>query len=196
MIFCTIKSKPLALPWGRTPRLDSGVRVSIHIVRVYVRENKNNCVPYGGSVDGSSTSGSADGSLGSGPKPTRDWALPWPVIDSVSYLRSFVYGGVLEKDPAPHLTARQEQAVQVSSGSNVQKGEEQVTLFDSIKHCFVSLDAPAAAHQASGSGSGAGAEVSVSSAEGNVVEENVLPEGAFLDLTDPECDVTVVGGKD
>ncbi|GJR15830.1 hypothetical protein Tco_0798482 [Tanacetum coccineum] len=41
----------------------------------------------------------------------------------------------------------------------VQKGEEQVTLFDSIKHCFVSLDAPAVAHQASGSGSGAGAEV-------------------------------------
>ncbi|GKE29500.1 beta-glucosidase 24-like protein, partial [Tanacetum coccineum] len=35
----------------------------------------------GGSADGSSTSGSADGSLGSGPEPTRDWALPWPVID-------------------------------------------------------------------------------------------------------------------
>ncbi|GKA43828.1 hypothetical protein Tco_0736552 [Tanacetum coccineum] len=107
-------------------------------------------------------------------------------------------GGVLEKDPAPHLTARQEQAVQVLSsnkapfrrypecflalvglspyysfGENtypafegpdrmdmalldyirtadprkvqaveVQKGEEQVTLFDSIKHCFVSLNAP------------------------------------------------------
>ncbi|GKB21556.1 hypothetical protein Tco_0855479 [Tanacetum coccineum] len=28
MMFCTIESKPLALPWGRTPRLDSGVRVS------------------------------------------------------------------------------------------------------------------------------------------------------------------------
>ncbi|GKC96343.1 hypothetical protein Tco_1161785, partial [Tanacetum coccineum] len=70
----------------------------------------------------------------------------------------------------------------------VQKGEEQVTLFDSIKHCFVSLNAPAAAHQASGSGSGAGAEVS---AEGNVVEENVIPESAFLNPTDPECDVTV-----
>ncbi|GKE06484.1 hypothetical protein Tco_1398502, partial [Tanacetum coccineum] len=41
------------------------------------------------------------------------------------------------------------------------------------------------------SGSGAGAEVSVSSAEGNVVEENVIPKGAFLNLTDPECDVTV-----
>ncbi|GKC11947.1 hypothetical protein Tco_1008729 [Tanacetum coccineum] len=74
----------------------------------------------------------------------------------------------------------------------VQKGEEQVTLFDSIKHCFVSLDAPAAAHQASGSGSGAGAEVSAPSVEGNVVEENVIPEGTFLDLTDPECDVAVV----
>ncbi|GKD47573.1 hypothetical protein Tco_1276549, partial [Tanacetum coccineum] len=54
--------------------------------------------------------------------------------------------------------------------------------FDSIKHCFVSLDAPAAVHQASGSGSGAG----------DGAEENVLPEGAFLDLSDPECDVTVV----
>ncbi|GKA07660.1 hypothetical protein Tco_0686884 [Tanacetum coccineum] len=27
MIFCTIKSKPLALPWRRTPRLDSDVRI-------------------------------------------------------------------------------------------------------------------------------------------------------------------------
>ncbi|GJS83796.1 hypothetical protein Tco_0750337, partial [Tanacetum coccineum] len=25
---CTIKCKPLVLPWGRTPRLNSGVRVS------------------------------------------------------------------------------------------------------------------------------------------------------------------------
>ncbi|GJV65620.1 hypothetical protein Tco_1476448 [Tanacetum coccineum] len=156
-------------------------------------------------------------------------------------------GGVLEKDPAPHLTARQEQAVRILSsnkapfrrypecflalvglspyypfGENtypafegpdrkdmglldyirtadprkvqaveVQKGEEQVTLFDSIKHCFVSLDAPAAAHQASGSGSGAGAEVSAPSVEGNVVEENVIPESAFLNPIDPEFDVTV-----
>ncbi|GKD38334.1 hypothetical protein Tco_1258541 [Tanacetum coccineum] len=180
----------------------------------------------------------------------KNWADHFFWVDSRVFPISvpLYTGGVLEKDPAPHLTARQEQAVQVLSsnkapfrrypecflalvglspyypfGENtypafegpdrtdmglldyirtadprkvqaveVQKGEEQVTLFDSIKHCFVSLDAPAAAHQASGSGSGAGAEVSVSSAEGNVVEENVLPEGAFLDLTDPECDVTVV----
>ncbi|GJU76054.1 gypsy type transposase [Tanacetum coccineum] len=157
-------------------------------------------------------------------------------------------GGVLEKDPAPHLTARQEQAIQVLSsnkapfrrypecclalvglnpyypfGENtypaferpdgtdmglldyirtadprkvqaveVQKGEEQVTLFDSTKQCFVSLDAPAAVQQASGSGSGTGAAVSALSAEENVVEENVISEGTFLDLTDPEGDVAGV----
>ncbi|GJS91262.1 hypothetical protein Tco_0773898 [Tanacetum coccineum] len=39
--------------------------------------------------------------------------------------------------------------------------------------------------------SGAGTEVSVSFAERNVVEESVIPEGAFLNPTDPECDVTV-----
>ncbi|GKF55290.1 hypothetical protein Tco_0165630, partial [Tanacetum coccineum] len=58
-----------------------------------------------------------------------------------------------------------------------------------IKHCFVSLDAPATTHQASGSGSGAGAEVSAPSAEGNVVEENRQPEKAkrkkLLKRSDP-----------
>ncbi|GJY63653.1 hypothetical protein Tco_0465113 [Tanacetum coccineum] len=65
----------------------------------------------------------------------------------------------------------------------VQKGEEQVTLFDSIKHCFVSLDAPAAAHQASGSGSGAGAEVSVSLlSRGRVMLKRMsIPESAFVE---------------
>nr|GEW85279.1 hypothetical protein [Tanacetum cinerariifolium] len=33
VIFCTNEGKPLALPWGRDPRLDSGVRVSTHVVR-------------------------------------------------------------------------------------------------------------------------------------------------------------------
>nr|GEX83422.1 hypothetical protein [Tanacetum cinerariifolium] len=32
-ILCTSESNPLALPWGRTPRLDSGVRVRNHVVR-------------------------------------------------------------------------------------------------------------------------------------------------------------------
>ncbi|GJU77278.1 hypothetical protein Tco_1274348 [Tanacetum coccineum] len=156
-------------------------------------------------------------------------------------------GGVLEKDPAPHLTARQEQAVQILSsnkapfrrypewylalvglspyypfGENtypafegpdrtdmglldyirtanprkvqaveVQKGEEHVTLLDSTKRCFMSLDAPAVV-QASGSGSGAGPGVSAPSAEENVAEENVIPVGTYLDLVDPEDDLTVV----
>ena len=30
-VSCTNESKPLALPWGRTPRLSSGVRVSTHV---------------------------------------------------------------------------------------------------------------------------------------------------------------------
>ncbi|GJU92405.1 hypothetical protein Tco_1304828 [Tanacetum coccineum] len=33
MISCTNESKPLALSWGRTLRLDSGVRVRKHVVR-------------------------------------------------------------------------------------------------------------------------------------------------------------------
>nr|GEV85235.1 hypothetical protein [Tanacetum cinerariifolium] len=33
MIFYTNKSKPLSLPWGRAPRLESGVIVSTHVVR-------------------------------------------------------------------------------------------------------------------------------------------------------------------
>ncbi|GJY09717.1 hypothetical protein Tco_0377902 [Tanacetum coccineum] len=157
-------------------------------------------------------------------------------------------GGMLEKDPAPHLTVRQEQAVQILSSNKapfrrypecflvlvglspyypfdentypaferpdktdmglldyirtadprkvqaveVQKGEEQVKLLDSIKHCFVSLDAPVVVQQEGGSGSGAGPEVSAPSAEENVVaEENVIPVGTYLDLMDPEGDLTV-----
>ncbi|GKC53485.1 hypothetical protein Tco_1076230 [Tanacetum coccineum] len=127
----------------------------------------------------------------------------------------------------PHLTAHQEQAVQVLSSNKapfrqypecflalvdmglldyirtadprkvqaveVQKGGEQVTLLESIKHCFVSLDAPVAVHQASGSGSGAGPEVFAPSAGENVVaEENVIPVGAYVDLVDPEGDLTMV----
>ncbi|GJV81415.1 hypothetical protein Tco_1517285 [Tanacetum coccineum] len=157
-------------------------------------------------------------------------------------------GGVLEKDPAPHLIARQEQAVQVLSTNKapfrrypecflvlvglspyypfdentypaferpdktdmglldyirtadprkvqaveVQKGEEQVKLLDSIKHCFVSLDTPAVAQQEGGSGSGTGPEVSAPAAEENVVaEEDIVPVGTYLDLTDPEDDLIV-----
>ncbi|GKA01070.1 hypothetical protein Tco_0673735 [Tanacetum coccineum] len=194
---------------------------------------------------------SAPSCLSKPPDSIKNWADHFFWVDSRVFPISvpLYTGGVLEKDPAPHLTARQEQAVQILSsnkapfrrypecflalvglspyypfGENtypafegpdrtdmglldyirtadprkvqaveVQKGEEQVTLLDSIKHCFVSLDAPATVQQASGSGSGAGLEVSALSAEENVaVEENVIPESTFLDFTDPEGDVAVV----
>ncbi|GJW97221.1 hypothetical protein Tco_0179029, partial [Tanacetum coccineum] len=185
------------------------------------------------------------------PDSIKNWADHFFWVDSwVFHISVPLYtGSVLEKDPAPYLTARQEQAVQVLSsnkapfrqypecflalvglspyypfGENtypvfegpdrtdmglldyirtanlrkvqaveVQKGEEQVTLLESIKHCFVSLDAPDAVHQASGSGSGAGPEVSVPSAGENVVAEgNVIPVGTYVDLVDPEDNLTVV----
>ncbi|GJT95347.1 hypothetical protein Tco_1090865 [Tanacetum coccineum] len=153
--------------------------------------------------------------------------------------------GALEKDPAPHLTARQEQAVQVLSTNKapfrrypecflvlvglslyypfdentypsferpdktdmglldyirtadprkvqaveVQKGEEQVKLLDSIKHCFVSLDPPAVAQQEGGSGSGAGPEVFAPAAKENVAAENIVSVGTYLDLEDPKDDL-------
>ncbi|GKB58015.1 hypothetical protein Tco_0914201 [Tanacetum coccineum] len=162
---------------------------------------------------------SAPSCLSKPPDSIKNWADHFFWVDSRVFPISvpLYTGGVLEKDPAPHLTAHQEQAVQILSSNKahfrrhglldyirtadprkvqaveVQKGEEQVTLLDSIKHCFVSLDAPAAVQQASSSGSGVGPEVSAPSAEENVVvEENVIPEGAYLDLTDPEGDVAVV----
>ncbi|GJW15877.1 hypothetical protein Tco_0020010 [Tanacetum coccineum] len=194
---------------------------------------------------------SAPSCLSKPPDSIKNWADHFFWVDSRVFPISvpLYTGGVLEKDPAPHLTARQEQAVQVLSsnkapfrrypecflalvglspyypfGENtypaferpdrtdmglldyirtadprkvqaveVQKGEEQVTLLDSIKHCFVSLDAPVAVQQASGSGSGAGPAVSAPSAKENVVaEENVISVGTYLDLVDPEGNLTVV----
>ncbi|GKF17136.1 hypothetical protein Tco_0062054, partial [Tanacetum coccineum] len=75
----------------------------------------------------------------------------------------------------------------------VEKREEQVKLLDSIKHCFVSLDAPAVAQQEGGSGSGAGPEVSAPAPEEHVTtEENIVSMGTYLDLVDLEDDLTVV----
>ncbi|GJY34754.1 hypothetical protein Tco_0419223 [Tanacetum coccineum] len=66
MIFCTIKGKPLALPWGRTPRLDSGVRVSNVLRTDRLIGGSADGSSISGSADRSSTSGSADGSSTSG----------------------------------------------------------------------------------------------------------------------------------
>ncbi|GKB03751.1 hypothetical protein Tco_0831894, partial [Tanacetum coccineum] len=166
---------------------------------------------------------SAPSCLSKPPDSIKNWADHFFWVDSKVFPISvpLYMGGVLEKDPAPHLTARQEQAVQVLSSNKapfrrypeymglldyirtadprkvqaveVQKGEEQVKMLDSIKHFFVSLDAPAVVQQEGGSGSGAGPEVSAPSAEENVVaEENIILVGTYLDLMDLEGDLTVV----
>nr|GFB87086.1 hypothetical protein [Tanacetum cinerariifolium] len=49
MILILTKGKPLALPWGRTLRLDSGVRVRNHVIRG-IRKIEN-IVPFGVSED-------------------------------------------------------------------------------------------------------------------------------------------------
>ncbi|GJW50358.1 hypothetical protein Tco_0091709 [Tanacetum coccineum] len=55
------------------------------------------------------------------------------------------------------------------------------------------MDALAAIQQEGGSGSGASPEVSAPFVEGHVVaEENIIPVGSYLDLVDPEGDLTVV----
>ncbi|GJU32434.1 hypothetical protein Tco_1176023 [Tanacetum coccineum] len=196
---------------------------------------------------------SAPSCLSKPPDSIKNWADHFFWVDSrVFPISAPLYtGDVLEKHPAPHLTARQEQAVQVLSSNkapfrrypecflvlvglspyypfdentypaferpdktdmglldyirtadprkvqavDVQKGEEQVKLLDSIKHCFVSLDAPDVVQQEGGSGSGVGPEVSAPSAEENVVaEENIIPVGTYLDLMDSE-DYLIVAEK-
>ncbi|GKE12369.1 hypothetical protein Tco_1415920, partial [Tanacetum coccineum] len=196
-------------------------------------------------------SSSAPSCLSKPPDSIKNWADHFFWVDSRVFPISvpLYKGGPLEKDPAPHLTAHQEQAVHLLSTNKapfrrypecflalvglsiyypfdentypafegpdkkdmglldyirtadprkvqaveVEKGREQVKLLDSIKHCFVSLDTPAAAQQEGGSGSGAGLEVSTPAPEEHIVAgENVVSMGTYLDLVDPEDDLTVV----
>ncbi|GJZ60817.1 hypothetical protein Tco_0616633, partial [Tanacetum coccineum] len=67
----------------------------------------------------------------------------------------------------------------------VQKGDDQVTLLESTRHCFMPLVIPAAG----GSSSAAAAEVSAPTEEG---QEDVAPEEAYLELADPDEGTTAV----
>ncbi|GJX86440.1 hypothetical protein Tco_0337214 [Tanacetum coccineum] len=67
----------------------------------------------------------------------------------------------------------------------VQKGDDQVTLLESTRHCFMPLVIPAA----EGSSSATAAEVSASTEEG---QEDVAPEEAYLELEDPDEGTTAV----
>ncbi|GKC70703.1 hypothetical protein Tco_1116586, partial [Tanacetum coccineum] len=101
-------------------------------------------------------------------------------------------GGVLEKDPAPHLTARQEQAVQPFERPDL-KNRHWVCLtisglLDPGLVQAVDVQKGATKEQFSV----AGPEVSAPTAEENVVaEENIISVGTYLDLMDPEGDLTV-----
>ncbi|GKD96691.1 hypothetical protein Tco_1380588 [Tanacetum coccineum] len=144
-------------------------------------------------------------------------------------------GGVLEKDPAPHLTARQEQTVKLLESHTapfrrypecflclvglslyypfddnsypaferpdetdmglldfiktvdprkvraveVQKGDDQVTLLESTRHCFMPLVIPAAG----GSSSIAATEIPAPTKRG---QEGDAEENAYLELADPD----------
>ncbi|GJR74417.1 hypothetical protein Tco_0086782 [Tanacetum coccineum] len=127
--------------------------------------------------------------------------------------------GILEKDLAPHLTACQEQTVKLLESHKapfrrypecflclvemglfdfiktadprkvqaveVQKGEEQVKLLESTQHCFMPLKTRASG----GSSSATDAEVPTLAGEGL---EDVAAEDAYLELADPDEDMTVV----
>ncbi|GKB12309.1 hypothetical protein Tco_0846232 [Tanacetum coccineum] len=85
--------------------------------------------------------------------------------EGIPYLRPFVYGrrvGDGSDSPSYHSSraGRSDMSLldyirtadpQKVQAVEVQKGEDQVKLLDSIKHCFVSLDAPAVVQQEGGS---------------------------------------------
>ncbi|GJV94361.1 hypothetical protein Tco_1545938, partial [Tanacetum coccineum] len=163
---------------------------------------------------------SAPSCLSKPPDSIKNWADHFFWVDSRVFPISvpLYTGGVLEKDPAPHLTARQEQAVQVLSsnkapfrrypecflalvglspyypfGENTYPAFERPDRTDMGLLDYIRTADPRRLHAPSGSGSGVVPEVSAPSAEGNVVaEENVIPVGTYLDLVDPEGDLTVV----
>ncbi|GJS62228.1 hypothetical protein Tco_0657012 [Tanacetum coccineum] len=120
------------------------------------------------------------------PKPPdsiKNWADHFFWVDSCVFPISvpLYTGGVLEKDPAPHLTAHQEQTTadpRKVRAVEVQKGDDQVTLLESTRHCFMPLVIPAAG----GSGSVAATEIPAPTERG---QESVAEEDAYLELADP-----------
>ncbi|GJR13106.1 hypothetical protein Tco_0795758, partial [Tanacetum coccineum] len=186
----------------------------------YFRIHISQLSPFGAAhVSHFERSSSAPSCLSKPPNSIKNWTDHFFWVDSRVFPISvpLYMGGLLEKDPPPILpliksrlftsflltkllpgdmglldyirtaNPRKVQAVEV------EKGEEQVKLLDSIKHCFVSLDAPAVAQQEGGSGSGAGPEVSAPAPEEHVTtEENIVSMGTYLDLVDLEDDLTVV----
>ncbi|GJZ40423.1 hypothetical protein Tco_0586986 [Tanacetum coccineum] len=152
------------------------------------------------------------------PDSIKNWADNFFWVDSRVFPISvpLYMGGVLEKDPAPHLTARQEQAVQVLSSNKapfrrypecflVLVGLSPYYPFD--ENTYPAFERPdktdmglldyirtADSRKVQVVEVQNGEEqVSTPFTEENVVaEENIIPVGTYLDLMDSEGDLTVV----
>ncbi|GJT76327.1 hypothetical protein Tco_1043052 [Tanacetum coccineum] len=160
---------------------------------------------------------SAPSCLSKPPDSIKNWADHFFWVDSKVFPISvpLYMGGVLEKDPAPHLTARQEQAVQVLSSNKapfrrypecflVLVGLSPYYPFD--ENTYPAFERPdktdmglldyirtADPRKVQAVEVQKGEEqVSALFAEENVIaEENIIPVGTYLDLMDPEGDLTV-----
>ncbi|GKA34356.1 hypothetical protein Tco_0720785 [Tanacetum coccineum] len=96
---------------------------------------------------------------------------------------SLYVGGVLEKDPAPHLTARKSRLLGLGELLRLLFAViRKMSLLDFIK----TADPPKG--PSGGSSSAAAPEVS---APAEVELENVVPEDTYLDLTEPDADMAV-----
>ncbi|GJT18760.1 hypothetical protein Tco_0877466 [Tanacetum coccineum] len=154
------------------------------------------------------------------PKPPdsiKNWANHFFWVDSCVFPISVLLytGGVLKKDPTPHLTARQEQTVKlleshkarfcaferpdgtgwcyfllvVVRAVEVQKGDDQVTCLESTRHCFMPLVIPVAG----GSSSVAATEIPALTERG---QEGVAEENAYLELANPDEGTAMVRQSD
>ncbi|GJT36914.1 hypothetical protein Tco_0936779 [Tanacetum coccineum] len=153
------------------------------------------------------------------PNSIKNWADHFFWVDSCVFPISvpLYTGDVLEKDPTPDLTARQEQTVKLLENHKapfrqypecflcldfiktadprkvraveVQKGDDQVTLLESTRHCFMPLVIPATG----GSSSVAATEIHAPTERG---QEGVAEENAYLELADPDEGTAMVRQSD
>ncbi|GKF25539.1 hypothetical protein Tco_0081433, partial [Tanacetum coccineum] len=137
--------------------------------------------------------------------PVKNWSDHFFWVDAKVFpiSVSLYVGDVLEKDPAPHLTARQEQTIRLLENNNAP--------FRRYPECFLCLvglspyypfdgntyPALERPDRTGGSSSVAAPEVSALevSAPAEVEPENVVPEETYLDLTKPDEVATTQSGK-
>ncbi|GJW64412.1 hypothetical protein Tco_0116296 [Tanacetum coccineum] len=114
-------------------------------------------------------------------------------------LVSLYVGGVLEKDLAPHLTARQEQTVRLLENNKAP--------FRRYPECFLCLvglspyypfdeNTYPAFERPDGTGGSSSAVAPEVSAPAEVEPENVVPEDTYLDLTEPDADLAAARPKE